>query len=117
MADNQDPTIQSETGQDKRKAKQIEPQWISLTLVFYREPTPTILFPEDGKRPYVDKYGASYKYRPGDQVCISGTGEGPYYISEPQNGKYTLCDAGGQAAKGGKEFEESELKLYDPFGN
>ncbi|KAI5918583.1 hypothetical protein F4810DRAFT_715294 [Camillea tinctor] len=79
---------------------------------------PVIVFPADGKRPYVDKYGIAYKYRPADQVylTVNGTQEGPYYIFEAKNGKYCLSVDGIRAAKGGQLFNEGELTLYNPFG-
>ncbi|KAI2464031.1 hypothetical protein F4781DRAFT_94068 [Annulohypoxylon bovei var. microspora] len=76
---------------------------------------PDIVFPTDGKRPYVDKYGITYNFRPADQVCLSATKEGPFYVLEPQSGKYSLSLDGVTATKGGRLFEESELTLYDPF--
>ncbi|KAH6659934.1 hypothetical protein BKA67DRAFT_653139 [Truncatella angustata] len=80
---------------------------------------PVIVFPEDGKRPHVDKYGITYKYRPTDRVYLTPSGvgaqEGPYYIFEAKDGQYSLSENGSQAIKNGQLFKENELTLYDPF--
>lgn len=59
-------------------------------------------------------------FRPGDQVylCITGTNtrEGPYQISSvPRAKSYILCNGNKEPINGGREVEERDLKLYDPF--
>ncbi|KAK7943365.1 uncharacterized protein PG986_012478 [Apiospora aurea] len=84
-----------------------------------RETAPVIMFTEDGKRPYVDKYGIVYRYRPADQGWLTPAGtntrEGPYYISEAKGGMYSLCNDAWQSLKDGQFFSEGELALYNPF--
>ncbi|KAM7217475.1 hypothetical protein V8F06_007106 [Rhypophila decipiens] len=81
----------------------------------------TFFFPEDGQRPAVRSYGTKqHVLRPNDQVIIRASGgnvrEGPYHIEKcTDGGKYTLCDEDGKTVKEGKEFEEGELEVYDPF--
>jgi len=79
---------------------------------------PAFVFSEDGKRVGVDDYGKDIcNFWPGDKVylCSSGTQEGPYTIERAKDGKYTLCNDQGDSVKDGKEFEESELTLYNQF--
>jgi hypothetical protein len=74
---------------------------------------------DEGTRPYIDKYGVTYKFRPADQVYLrsasTGAQEGPYRISEPKDGRYALSDDEGNKVLGGQLFEEGDLTLYDPF--
>ncbi|KAM0229620.1 hypothetical protein ACHAPO_009884 [Fusarium lateritium] len=72
-------------------------------------------FPDDGKRTEVVHPGKDqYKFRPNDAVTVQGD---PviYLVEKTQDGKYSLCDKDAKAAYDGKLFQESELKLYNPF--
>jgi len=87
------------------------------------EPRPSFVFPRDGDKPLIDRYGESgYDFTPGDKVDIRSSSatsgrEGPYYIQAAEGGKYTLSDEHGNAAKGGNQYAKDELVLHDEFGS
>ena len=78
-------------------------------------------FPEDGKKPLVDKPqdGKKYSFAPGDKVYLVKAEiqnrEGPYLVEKPENGKYTLCDENGNTVNGGEMVEEKDLVSYNHF--
>ncbi|KAI1359680.1 hypothetical protein F5Y08DRAFT_70487 [Xylaria arbuscula] len=78
-----------------------------------------VTFCDDGGRPRINEYPMTPRYRPNDEVYIrvagSTTREGPYLVGAVLSGKYTLCEANGRPVQNGKQFEERDIELKDPF--
>ncbi|KAH8195998.1 hypothetical protein TruAng_009836 [Truncatella angustata] len=79
-----------------------------------RSTSPEFEIPDDNGRPLIHKSGVAYKFRPGQLVYLRVPGsrqtEGPYKIESARGaGKYTICHANGQTARGGAVVDETDL--------
>ncbi|KAI2616352.1 hypothetical protein GGR54DRAFT_243459 [Hypoxylon sp. NC1633] len=80
---------------------------------------PKVVFVPDGDRPMIRKYPDEPEFRPNDEVYIKSTGtterQGPFVVLSVEDKTYKLGDTSGKPIQDGKDFEENDLELKDPF--